>query len=477
MRTVINKVGNIEIENNLLKFRMPINEFKTDNISIIEKSIKRKMTSIENDPYYLKPFEIQVMNSFVVLYYQMDNYAGFTYLRQIPFGDKLKYYSALIDIAKKQDETKVLWDKYNFFVDPLEETMKTIVFETENMSIHEKIDAFSGIKELILISLTTLETILGKPNRTDFIEQDNDVIQFAETILKIEDLDDLDHYVSTKRIEYEHGMIGNDNTVQSEKKAKSISLSSIKGRINKKKIKPSNKNINSQGTKSKNKGNKNLYMLIGLLIFALIVHFATSSDPSSADNKEVEKKSTNEYAAAKETKEKENKNKKKSVKTTDSKYNEQLLSAYRASLTGDAKGGAEILEQIGYKNLSEQDQNILLNIYENSGQINKVIDLKPERAKELVNSIVANNQADTLIDIQKAMETKNEYVDFEVAFLKEDWKKIIELKDLVDLNGRKEEQIVQAFISLKNLEEAKKFAEQVGNPALLEQVQTYSTTN
>lgn len=475
MRAVINKVGNIEIENNLLKFRMPINEFNTDNISIIEKSIKRKMNSIENDPYYLKPFEIQVMNSFVVLYYQMDNYAGFTYLRQIPFGDKLKYFSALIDIAKKQDETKVLWDKYNFFVDPLEETMKTIVFETENMSIHEKTDAFSGIKELILISLTTLETILGKPNRTDFIEQDNDVIQFAETILKIEDLEDLDHYVSTKRIEYEHGMIGNDNSVQSEKKTKSNTLKSIKESIIKKKTKPLKNNSNSP--KTKNKGNKNLYMLIGLLIFSLIVHFATSSDPGSADHKKGEDEPTNEYSAAKDAKETKNADKKKSVASTNSKYSDQLLSAYRASLTGDSKGGAEILERIGYENLSEQDQNILLNIYENSGQINKVIDLKPERAKELVNSIVANSQANTLIDIQKAMETKNEYVDFEVAFLKEDWKKIIELKDLVDLNGRKEEQIVQAFISLNKLEEAKQFAEQVGNPALLEQVQNYSTTN
>lgn len=455
---------------------MPITEFNTDNISVIEKSIKRKMTSIENDPYYLKPFEIQVLNSFVVLYYQMDNYAGYTYLRQLSFTDKLKYYSALIDIAKKQSETKVLWDKYNFFVDPLEETMKTLVFETENMRIHEKMDAFNGVKELILISLTTLETILGKPNRSDFIEQDNDVIQFAETIIKIDDLEDLDHYVSTKRIEYEHGMIGNDNTVQSEKKTEFISLSSIKDSINKKKAKPLNNNVNSQGIKNKNKGNKNLFMLIGLLIFAIIVHFATSSDPEAADKKEVEKKSTNEYAAAK-SKETDDAKKKKSVASTDTKYNDQLLSAYRASLTGDAKGGAEILEQIGYKNLSEQDQNILLNIYENSGQINKVIDLKPERAKELVNSIVANNQANTLIDIQKAMETKNVYVDFEVAFLKEDWKKIVELKDLVDLNGRKEEQIVQAFISLNKLEEAKQFAEQVGNPVLLEQVQNYSTTN
>lgn len=477
MRTVINKIGNLEIEDNVLKFRMPINEFNTDDIITIEKNIKRKMTSIEADPFYLKPFEIQIINSSVVLYYQMEHYAGFTYLRQLDFKDKLKYYTSLIEIAKRQKTTKVLWDKFNFFVDPIEENIKTVIFETENMKVLENIDAFNGLKELILISLTNLDRILGKPSRVDFIEQEEDIIQFAETLLKIEDLDDLDHFVSTKRIEYEHGLI--ETTGQQKEEAsvnkKKVSLSFLK--VNNKSNKPGKqykKTVTNNASKKKNTSNKKLYILLGVLAFAILFNFVYNSDKTKG-KKQVIAKASEQYPGTSVTREKGEET--KVAATTDKKYNGQILEAYRAKLTGNSKKAIEILESIGFKNLSENDRNILLNIYEDSGQINKVIDLKPERAKELVNTLVARDETGKLIGIQKAMQTKNPYVDFEVAYLKEDWKKIIDLKDLIELNGKREEQIVKAYINLQQFTEGKKFAETVGNPTLLEEVETYKATN
>ncbi|MGR5976002.1 hypothetical protein ACT7DE_17795 [Bacillus paranthracis] len=52
--------------------------------------------------------------------------------------------------------------------------------------------------------------------------------------------------------------------------------------------------------------------------------------------------------------------------------------------------------------------------------------------------MLANNKGDELLKIQEKMESKSPYVDFEVAYINKDWKKVVELKDEVDLNGRRE---------------------------------------
>ena len=72
------------------------------------------------------------------------------------------------------------------------------------------------------------------------------------------------------------------------------------------------------------------------------------------------------------------------------------------------------------------------------------------------------------------METKNPYVDFEVAYSKEKWETIIKLQNEIDLNGLREQQIVEAYVALEKYNDAKKFAEKVGNPILLEEVKSYT---
>lgn len=42
MRVNINKLANIEIEDNTLKYRIPITELNQDDLNIIEKNLKEK---------------------------------------------------------------------------------------------------------------------------------------------------------------------------------------------------------------------------------------------------------------------------------------------------------------------------------------------------------------------------------------------------------------------------------------------------
>ncbi|UOB61324.1 hypothetical protein MRQ03_02995, partial (plasmid) [Bacillus thuringiensis] len=82
--------------------------------------------------------------------------------------------------------------------------MKVVIYETTDLKIYDIKDSLIGVKELILLSLTKLTQIYGKPRRTDFIDPSDEIIQFAETLLQIDDLEDLDHFVNTKMIQSEH---------------------------------------------------------------------------------------------------------------------------------------------------------------------------------------------------------------------------------------------------------------------------------
>ena len=462
----INKVGNIEIEQNLLKFRMPINDFSTTDIDDIEKSLKRKIIAIQEDPYYMIPSQVESINTSVIFYYQLDNYKSFGFLRQLRFEEKLKYFSSLVEIAKKQETTKVLWDQYNFVVDTLEEKIKAIIFETDTMKVYEKTHAFKGIKELILISLTNLDKILGKPSRNDFIDKQDYVIQFAETVLKIDNLEDLDHYINTKVIEFEHSESRidqyNEELDVSPKKKIKVPLLSDK----KKQVKPiPNKITKKKKVKGKD-GNSNKMIIIGIAVL-VVVFVATTLIPepnASGNNK-------NSYTPSVSGDIDDSNN---SKKVTNPKYNEDLLEAYRLSLSGDSSKAITVLEEIGYNNLSSRDKTILLNLYKESNMIHRVIDLEPKMSKEIVNELIANGKEEELIKFKDLMETTDPYVEFEVAYLQENWEKVIGLKNEVDLNGRKEQQIVESYIALEKYEEGIEFAEKVGNPELLESIKTIS---
>lgn len=470
MRFPINKNANIEIENNVLKYRIPITEVDTDDLVVIEKNLKRKILSIDSDKNYLVPFDIQTINSSLILYYEMTHFRSFDFIKQLPFKDKLKYFLSLIDIATKHQTTKVLWDKHNFVVDEHEESFKVVVYETPDIKIYENDDEFKGVKDLIILSLTTLNKVLGKPKLQDFIDSDNDIIQFTEQLLKIDNLEDLGHYISTKQIEYEHGM--NESDGEGSKKIK-VTSSKKKVSFN---IKPKSKVTTNapKANRSKNKkssgsdkGMKKWILLasVGIPLAFILNVMAPDIESDTGTNN---KSNGSNSSVTKESSSKSN---------GDPKYNDDLLDAYRLSLADKNEEAIEILETIGYENLSKEDKLIMQTIYEEVGQISKVIDMNPKRAKEIVNAIVANNQNDKLMKLQQDLQNPNPYVDFEIAYVNQEWNKIIELKDKVDLNGRKEEQIVDAYIGLGEYKEGIKFAEKVGDPALLEKIKSLSTLN
>lgn len=472
MRIPFNKVGNIEIEHNTLKYRLPLLEVSTDDISVLEKNLKRKASSIEHEPYYLIPFELQIINNSIIYYYNMIQYKSYDYLRQIPFQEKLTYYLSLIEIAKKMDQTKVVWDRHNFVIDLHEEKIKAIIYETEDIKIHEEKDSFEGVRELILISLTTLNQIVSKPRRVDFIDQSDHIIQFAETLLsgKIESIEDLRFFIETKQIEMDYD---NDEVLElpEEKKKKTIKVNfPLKRNKPRSPVQSYKKSSGKKGSKSANK----LIVVLGVvLVIALILNFAMPKHPDTSKAKEPktihvkDKKNMQDKATSKND----------NIEKTSNKYNEMLLKAYRLSVMGKQDEALKEMESIGYDKLGTEDKEFLLNLYQKDNQIYKILDLDPSKGKDIVNNLIANNKGNELLEIQKKMKTHNPYVDFEVAYLKQDWKEILKLKDQVEINGRKEHQITEAYLNLNQKDNAEKYAENVGDPELIQMVKDFSVTD
>lgn len=386
----LNKTANIEIEKDLIKYRVPLIEYESENIIEIEKDIKRKVAEIENEGYYLTPFKVENINSSVIYFYDVVNYKSFLYIRQFDFKEKLKYFTSLVEIAKRTNKTKVTWAKENFVLDPFEEKIKAITYETKFIKMKEKTNALEGVKELILISLTNLDSILGKPRRVNFLDQDDDIINFAETILlKIDNLDDLDSFIQTKIIEYEYEKSKNKHHQENENEKRTLNIKRLKPKQRKKQ-----KSVSSYQKKNKSTKEMVMYGLLGvLLLVGIFLNFAMG-DIGETPNEKVDNKENIKYSVD------ESNSEEKSYPKT--KYDDKILTAYRYSLSNNNKKALSILEEIGYDNLNETDQQIMLSLYV------KVIELSPEHAKSLVNvnELIADKRIDKLREIYKKIEEK-----------------------------------------------------------------------
>lgn len=479
----INKNGNLEVTHNLINYRAPLIEYPTEDINEIEKDIKRIASKLSNNPLYLTPFRVEIVNSSVVYFYDVKNLNTFLSLRSFSFEDKLKYFKSLIEIAKNKD-VHTIWNKYNFVVDPYEQNVKAIIYETDYIKLHEETNILEGLKELILISLTTLDSIVGKPRRASFIDQEDDIIQFAETVLlQINDIHDLDDFVNTKIIEHEYSQLTKkerkeyikNNEVEDVKSLKSIiakgnKIKAPKLNVKKAKVKKTPKPKEKYYGKKKN--DKKMYVGLGVLVVLALGVNMLLSNPEAQTETDLEIENTEGNSELSIDLSNLDDSEINISEIGETEFDQELLFSYRLSQIGSNDQAIKVLESIGYNNLPTPDQKIMLDIYTKIGSYEKAITLNPMMAESIVNNLIAENKTESIIQIQDNLEESNPYVDFEVAHLRGEAQKLVELKDNIKLNGRKEEQITLAYIQLGEIDLAEKFAESVGNPDLMQMVQS-----
>ncbi|PFO59751.1 hypothetical protein COJ83_29200 [Bacillus cereus] len=152
--------------------------------------------------------------------------------------------------------------------------------------------------------------------------------------------------------------------------------------------------------------------------------------------------------------------------------NANLISGLRLSAVQKYQDAALEFDKVDYKKLGKEDKKAVLFTYLLSGKAQKAIDLEQDFAESVVSYYIA---VDNLKKV-KELKTKNPLVNFEIAALDNKHEEVIKLRDQVPLDGRREGIIVNSYLKLNKSEEAKKFAQKVGNKDLLEKINN-STPN
>ncbi|MGG1341479.1 hypothetical protein ABE244_13100 [Bacillus toyonensis] len=146
--------------------------------------------------------------------------------------------------------------------------------------------------------------------------------------------------------------------------------------------------------------------------------------------------------------------------------NVNLINGLRLSAVQKYQDAALEFDKVDYKKLGKDDKKAVLFTYLLSGKAQKAIDLEQDFAESVVSYYIA---VDNLKKV-KELKTKNPLINFEIAALDDKHDEVIKLKDHVPLDGRREGIIVNSYLKLNKSEEAKKFAQKVGNKDLLEKI-------
>lgn len=144
--------------------------------------------------------------------------------------------------------------------------------------------------------------------------------------------------------------------------------------------------------------------------------------------------------------------------------NANLINGLRLSAVQKYQDAALEFDKVDYKKLGKEDKKAVLFTYLLSGKAQKAIDSEQDFAESVVSYYIA---VDNLKKV-KELKTKNPLINFEIAALDDKHEEVIKLKDSVPLDGRREGIIVNSYLKLNKSEEAKKFAQKVGNKDLLE---------
>ncbi|MGE6540847.1 hypothetical protein [Bacillus luti] len=152
--------------------------------------------------------------------------------------------------------------------------------------------------------------------------------------------------------------------------------------------------------------------------------------------------------------------------------NVNLINGLRLSAVQKYQDAALEFDKVDYKKLGKEDKKAVLFTYLLSGKAQKAIDLEQDFAESVVSYYIA---VDNLKKV-KELKTKNPLINFEIAALDNKHEEVINLRDQVPLDGRREGIIVNSYLKLNKSEEAKKFAQKVGNKDLIEKINN-STPN
>ncbi len=458
MKRQFNKLGSIEIAENTFKYRMSIQDLGNDDPNELEREIKRKLSTLSDESMVLLPFSIEVINRYMVLYYDLTHFASIDYLRELDLQDKIPYYLSLVRLAQEQEKgMKLSWDRVNFVCDKHEVSVKAILFESGSIKIYDSpVDILKTTKDLICTTMTTLSRVITLPKRQDFISPSEENIHFVENLYRMDNLDDLYMYMETLEMELSEKPEDNfEEPITKKISKKPIKKSKIK---NVKKVSRGNHSKDS-GALKKKKENRNLAILVSAVVLVLVLYLvSTMLLPSDSE------------AGTKELVDTTNMNSDTMFKSTaDDKKG--IVEAYRNAYNSEYEKAFKSLSSMNVYDLDSADIPMLIQVYERTNNLSLLLDTAPSLANDIITYLLTKDKLSQLGEISEKMETKNPYIEFEKAHFNSEYEYMLTFIKDIEINGRKETQIMDAYLDLEMLDEARRFAEKVGNPDLIKRVE------
>ncbi|MGK7379792.1 hypothetical protein ACSFXN_18400 [Planococcus sp. 1R117A] len=457
IRTIANKVGTIEVNGNSFYFLQPLSTFQTDQMEQIQQAYERRLASLQEDTHYLAAKSLTFQSGQVQFEYDLRGLKAFDYLKTLYFEDKLPYYLSLVRIAQRMDVT-VLWQKENFMVDEEEQELRAAVLENDELKLQNSKSRLDAIKELIIVSLTSLNQVLGRPKRSDFFEQDEEVIRFAEMVyLRLTTLDELESFITQvhaeiidrKRIEEEGRQLLAANkkrfSLTNLNFAKLFNVSGEKKNLRPHMEVPQKKKVETAPV-SKENNVRFLAGVGGILIVAVLLNVLLTNA-----NENAEAKDANDEVSKQEI---------------------NLEETYRQGLLGNEVTVMETLETIGYDSLEKEEREVLEALYVKNEEYNKALENNPELAGEIAAKLVKSKDIKKLEEIRNSLAEPKPIVDFELAAATKDWQTVIDLRNQIEMTDAQIASVVTAFIQTGDLQTAKGFVDETagGNEELLNRV-------
>lgn len=436
----LNNLGELDVEGNDITYFAPVTNFTNESVTTVklEHDYSNFIDKLNYNDLLAPINEITAEGKYIQFKYHLESSSFYYTIRNLDFEQQLQYFRSLVEIAKiqKSYNIQILWQVENFILSTEEndEKIRALIYDfSDDMKVYDRTTALQGLKQIILCGLTKRNKILAKPNKADFINKNQDIIDFAELVLEAQSIEEIEDKI-TNRIEViEQNKEREQQRLEEEQKNKSNSKmfffkknkkpKTLKKESPKDVIKSNlQRNYNGENKKSKKKdfsvnGLKNLMFKDGkstiislIIIFFIMFIIMIMPSVSQSSEKDKEQKIQNE------------------------KINKKITSLYRDYIDGNKQKAHQKMFAIDYKKVpNKKDKDIYLKWLVEDEKYTKALDLNKNVAYT-----IGENINDKNIDQLKKINSNDNYkvLSFFIAKHDKDFQTMIEMQNSVDLKRK-----------------------------------------
>lgn len=436
----LNNLGELDVEGNDITYFAPVTNFTNESVTTgkLEHDYSNFIDKLNYNDLLAPINEITAEGKYIQFKYHLESSSFYYTIRNLDFEQQLQYFRSLVEIAKiqKSYNIQILWQVENFILSTEEndEKIRALVYDfSDDMKVYDRTTALQGLKQIILCGLTKRNKILAKPNKADFINKNQDIIDFAELVLEAQTIEEIEEKITNRievieqnkereqqRLEEEQNNKSNSKMFffKKNKKPKTLKKESPKDVIK------SNlqRNYNGENKNSKKKdfsvnGLKNLMFKDGKstiisLIIIFFIMFIIMIMPSVSQSSEKDKEQ----------------------KIQDEKINKKITSLYRDYIDGNKQKAHQKMFAIDYKKVpNKKDKDIYLKWLVEDEKYTKALDLNKNIAYT-----IGENINDKNIDQLKKINSNDNYkvLSFFIAKHDKDFQTMIEMQNSVDLKRK-----------------------------------------